>query len=663
MRGPRISVWMALLSTGAVLLVAAALVPSGLALLRRLASEVARSKVELALIGALERLERRARSVEASARSLADGPTLLAQVSAGRPAELLPYLERFRLTAELDGCAVLTGGRSFAAAPPDLPWERYAQVAGEGFAFVDSTDPERRLDAVARVPLAGIAGGSVLAVGRLDGDFARELEAQVGIVTRILSDPGPTEPEVTSAGGAWRGRRSLSGAAGGSPAGVEVVLPVSEVLASIRPEQRTLVLLTLLASLLVTASGILAARHLARPLALLRSAAERIGAGDLATPVPPAPGPEAGALASTMEAMRRRLRAARAESREREAEAKALLEGIVEGVFAVDGERRIQFMNAQAARLLGVAPEDALGRFCGDVLRPLDRDGRRPCDQACPIVHARSRGSSRAIEQVVLPTGRRTLVLTSAPPAGTRQVQLIRDETELEAARRSRDAVLANVSHELKTPLSAQLASIELLRSELERGAPSPAALELTSSLERSTLRLTRLIDNLLESVRIETGQGGTRRVPVDLAAVAHDAGAMIEPLLRQRGQTLAYELPFEMPPVSGDPTQIAQVMTNLLANAHKFAPDGSVIRVGGSADGRTCSIWIDDAGPGVPATQSQSVFDRYYRVDPGAAEGLGLGLWIVKSIAERHGGRVEVGASPLGGSRFTLSLPAGGRE
>jgi signal transduction histidine kinase len=238
-----------------------------------------------------------------------------------------------------------------------------------------------------------------------------------------------------------------------------------------------------------------------------------------------------------------------------------------------------------------------------------------------------------------------------------RQVLLMRDETELEAARRSRDSVLANVSHELKTPLSAQMASIQLLQDALGDEPPAEA-LELVESLERSTLRLTRLIDNLLESVRIETGRGSGRSVAVDLSAVIFEAEAMTYPLLKQRGQEISVDLPKGLGPVQGDPIQLAQVFVNLIANANKYAPAGTAIRIGGADDDHRVAIWVEDQGPGIPDAERGSVFEHYYRADPGAAEGMGLGLWIVETIVERHGGEVQVSSSPEGGARFTVSLP-----
>ncbi len=654
--------WLALLSLGLVLLVVAGLAPAALALLDRLADENARSRVRLAAAGAVEAAESEAAEVLTAARLLAERPTLLALSAAGSSGELSAFLERFRATGELDGCAVAGRDGVVAAAPEDLPWEAIRSgAAGGGIHYLLAPAGGEPL-AAAWSPLAGGADGEVVAVRRLDPELAHRLAGQVGLEVRILALPTGTAAFSTGASmtadGGYRAWRPLGD---GGAVAIETTLPAAEVAAALRPLRRTFALVTIAAAGLAVLAGALAGRRLTRPLTELRRSAQRIGAGDLTCPVPPAAtGAEAAALASTMEEMRRRLLATTADLQRSEAEAQALLAGTVEGVLAVDGERRIRYLNPQAAAMLGVEATAALGRFCGDVLRPRRADGSRPCETDCPIVHARSRGSSRGVEHLEpVPGRRRTVAITSAPPAGDRQVQVMRDETEEEGARRARDAVLANVSHEIKTPLAAQLASIELLLDGLDRLGPQGAR-PLVQSLERSTLRLTRLIDNLLESVRIETGRASWSRVPVDLAAVAGEAAAATRPLLDQRGQRLEIDLPAALPPVAGDPSQLAQVLVNLLANANKYAPADSTIRIGGRADRGWPALWVEDQGPGVPAAASESIFDRFHRGRPGPGQdGMGLGLWIVKSIVARHGGRVTVAAGPGGGARFTVILPA----
>lgn len=400
----------------------------------------------------------------------------------------------------------------------------------------------------------------------------------------------------------------------------------------------------------------------------LTLAAARLGRGDLQTPVPRVAGEEVGHLAATLDETRRRLNRLTAELKRRQAEGEAILTGIAEGVFSVDRDRRVTYLNPQAAALLGISPEAALGRFCGDVLRPTSLEGEegiRPCDEHCPIVHARFRGASRATERLQLADGSlRTVVLTSSPPAADLQFQLLADETELEAARRLRDAVLANISHEFKTPLAAQLASLELLRDHLserpEAGA-DPVTLDLVAALERGGLRLAQLIDNLLESVRIEAGAPPLRRGRVALDEVVEEAAEVARPLLAQRGQHLEIDLPFPLPEVEGDAPRLIQVFVNLLANANKFGPEGSAVRIGGEVERESIRLWVEDGGPGFPVPSGgRSLFERFVRAperqaDP-EASGMGLGLWIVQSIVERHGGRIEVGRGE-GASRVAVVL------
>ncbi len=451
---------------------------------------------------------------------------------------------------------------------------------------------------------------------------------------------------------------------------VEVVLPAGASDSALRGLVRSLLAVALGAAALATLFGFVVSRRLVGPLEELARAALRIGRGDFQTPIPRAVGAEIGALRTTMEEMRGRLLRLTGELNRRQAEAEATLLGIVEGVFAVDRERRIRYLNPQAAALLGIAPEEARGRFCGDVLRPEPSDGVRPCEERCPIVHARSSGSARATESLLLVGGaRRSVVITSSSPGvessgeapfDPRQFQLMRDETEIEATRRLRDTVLANISHEFRTPLAAQLASIELLRERVG-DLDAQETRDLLLSLERGTLRLTQLIDNLLESVKIEAGRDTIRRAPVALDEVVEEAIELTSPLIAQRSQELTVELPYPLPLVVGDGPRLVQVFVNLLANAHKFAPPSSPIRVGGAVCESEVVLWVEDEGPGLPPEGDLFLFQRFVR-SPGEEpeqSGMGLGLWIVKSIVERHGGRVEAASGREGqGMRIHVILP-----
>jgi len=182
---------------------------------------------------------------------------------------------------------------------------------------------------------------------------------------------------------------------------------------------------------------------------------------------------------------------------------------------------------------------------------------------------------------------------------------------------------------------------------------------ELVATLERGTVRLTQLIDNLLESVRIESGQLAIRRQSVSLAEIVEDAQALVGSLLAQRNQQLLVELAEDLPQVTADKTRLTQVFVNLLANANKFAPEGSTVRIGARPEGSLLRAWVEDEGPGPAANEGESLFARFRR---GAQEpepaGLGLGLWLVRSIIDRHGGEVDFERTAAGRTRFTFTLP-----
>jgi signal transduction histidine kinase len=169
-----------------------------------------------------------------------------------------------------------------------------------------------------------------------------------------------------------------------------------------------------------------------------------------------------------------------------------------------------------------------------------------------------------------------------------------------------------------------------------------------------------RLIDNLLESVRIEAGQLSIRQQSVDMAEVVADAHDLISPLLLQRQLRVEVDAQGVAAFVRGDAQRLGQVLVNLLANAAKFSPERSTIRVGGQRLGNQIEIWVEDEGQGLPVASPDAIFERFRRgadSEPDAP-GLGLGLWIVKSIMERHGGSIRVERTAAQRTRFTLVLP-----
>ncbi|MCU0760922.1 MAG: ATP-binding protein [Steroidobacteraceae bacterium] len=725
--------------------------------LGRLVEAQALARVQLAAASARDQLRRIGEDTLSDARVLAERPTLQRLLATDDPRGLEFFLRRFCQSSLNDACAILGPSGTLAVVGTAMPWEQViAAMREQGERFIVAPRDGSALAWGATVTVTGFPEWRAVALRVITPALLADMGQDAGAGLRLLnfatygapeSDEftvlharalaasdvgdagaaGDAAPRATSAAAnGAAGMRAAgistagSGTAGSAAAPIRsgqafgatlvVEAPTGEVVGlldadldgasfatSVQDFQRWLALVALGVAAIAGVAGLLYGRWLARPVVELRDAALRIGRGDLSVSMPAVAPSEVGALARTMEEMRGNLTELTDALRRSEAEARAVLGGITEGVYAVDAERRIRYANPQVMRLLQRPESEVIGRFCGDVLRPRPgADGRRPCEAECPILRARgSDGQARAAETLCLEAGAtRSTVIVSAAPVGGQQVQVIRDETDLEAARRARDSVLGNISHEFRTPLAAQLASIEMLREGLATLGPEPQA-ELLGNVERGVLRLMRLVDNLLESVRIESGQLEIRRRSVDLDEVIDEALALLGPLFAQRSLRVLREhagepsLPAHAsvagpdvaqsgvalgeavvaaassaPTVVGDAQRLVQVLVNLLANAIKFAPERSTLRIGvAPAPGGRAELWVEDEGPGIPGGSGEAIFARFQRgADAGDepdAPGLGLGLWIVKSIVERHQGSVRVERTAESRTRFTVSLPA----
>jgi len=677
--------WLAGIQVLLVLVVAAGVSWAAIGVLEDLADNRLRGEVQLAGADARAGITRASEDALAFARVLSDRPTLRRLLRDRDLANIPPFLQRFCTRAGADSCAVIENGVVLATAGLPVPWEAMRAAAaeqGERFMVAPQGEPNSWLGADAALGADGaseaVPGAQVLVARRLDDDFAASLASHEGVVLKLrnyrLFQSGPEDAFTALHTAAladgnfavahiesqnlYAASHPVFSTTGEGIALLETRLSTAAMQKEVGALQTRLIWVAVLLAAAALFGGLLLGRRVTLPTQALTAAAARLGQGDFAAAIPRGGPAEIGQLAHTMDDMRRNLIDLTGTLRAREAEAKAVLDGIVEGVYAVDADRKIRYLNDRAAKLLGINATEAIGRFCGDVLNPRPVGTELPCERLCPIRHARTSGEGKAVEYLATPAGNRRMVLTSSRPVDGLQVQVIRDETELEAVRRARDTVLANVSHEFRTPLAAQLASIELLREGLTTSPPEKLE-ELVLSLERGTVRLTQLIDNLLESVRIEAGQLDIRRQGIELDGVIEDAVATVEPLLRQRGQNIVREVGEELS-LQGDAVRLTQVLVNLLANASKFAPEGTPIRIGAGRKQGQVIAWVEDEGPGPPEGALESVFERFSRggVEP-APSGMGLGLSISRSIAERHGGTLTATRTAEARTRFTLTLPA----
>lgn len=676
---------LALTLGGLVLASIVVLAANAISLMRKQAEQQSLARVELAGASAREEIRRLGEDTLTAARVVASRPTLHRLVRSGNREQLELFLRRTCTSLNLQACAVMVGENVLASTRP-VGWaDAYESIEdqGERFMLAPVWQPDGLLGAAAAVP--NMVETRVITLRYFDAALAKSLTEQAGMQVRLVRlsnwldnvEPDFKELHTTALS---RGARYASriaardlfasstpvfAATGEGIALLEARLPASASDAEVARFVRRFGWTAFFLGVIAVAAALLLARRIVRPLQAVADSATRLGRGDFSTSIPMAGGgPEIDALARTLEDMRQHLVDATTTLRRREADTDALLRGVVEGVFAVDAERNVRYLNPQAERMLGLDASAAIGRFCGDVLRPCaSADGKRPCESACPIVAARERGQAQATEFLQRDAGSpRTVIITSAGMVEGLQVQVMRDETDLEAARRARDSILANISHEFRTPLAAQLASIELLQENLHE-MPREQLEELVTALRRGSLRLTRLIDNLLESVRIESGQLGIRQQDLRIEEIVDDAVELVGSLFAQRQQDLQVEVADDLPTVTGDGPRLVQVLVNLLANANKFGPDASTVRVAARLVDGAVLLTVDDAGPGVLENEQGSIFERFHRAADQEPEprGLGLGLWIVKSIVERHGGHVAASRTPEGLTRFSVTLPVSG--
>lgn len=205
------------------------------------------------------------------------------------------------------------------------------------------------------------------------------------------------------------------------------------------------------------------------------------------------------------------------------------------------------------------------------------------------------------------------------------------------------------------------MASIELLQDHLvDRG--DDTARRLVGAQFRGALRLSQLVDNLLDSVRLEHGELRLRQDPVDLVKLMEESVELMRPLTEQRQQTVVRNLPASEQRLIGDAQRLSQVAINLLANANKFAPDHSTIWVDIVWGEKTVSLWVEDEGPGIPPmARNADLFAPFRRApdEEPSQRGTGLGLAIVRALVERHGGEIII-AEPqrCHGARFGVVLP-----
>lgn len=385
------------------------------------------------------------------------------------------------------------------------------------------------------------------------------------------------------------------------------------------------------------------ARPVARPIEELRDVARGIAAGDLTQrPSRTIRGGEVGDLADAVrrvaEQLETRLQAQQAE----ESLLVALTESLNEGVVAVDARQRVVRINDTARQLLRLREPVP---FPADYL-PRDRMLRDALSAVLDGMEAVP-GEVRVDD--------RTLSLTARPLQGGGAVLALYDLTpvrRLEAVRRD---FVANVSHELRTPLTIINGFVETLQDD---DLPPELRTQFLGMVEANVRRMQRIVDDLLDLSRIESGGWLPNPAPLDLPALASEIFAPLQVAALEKGVALRTAL--AVPMVYCDPTGARQVLSNLSENALRHTATGEVVLF---AEPEEEGVWLGvrDTGIGISADHLPRIFERFYRADPGRsreAGGTGLGLSIVRHLAEAHGGRVKAESTPGVGTTIAAFFP-----
>ncbi|HEY8476258.1 MAG TPA: ATP-binding protein [Chloroflexota bacterium] len=341
-----------------------------------------------------------------------------------------------------------------------------------------------------------------------------------------------------------------------------------------------------------------------------------------------------------------------------------VMAALPEGVYTVDAEGRVRTANPRAADLVGEPVLRIVGRPCREVLPLVDEAGRPLCDWACP----RARGHLGPVHGVVRafldqPGGRRRVMLwscASLPEADGRSagwVEVVRDVSHLHEVEEMRATLLSAVSHELLTPVAIIKGHAESLRDPEARRNDQLAERAL-EAIDEEAERLKRLVANLLDAARAGAGAFTLSRAPLALGPLVQRVVARFQG--RSRRHRFEVDLPSQMPLVVADRERVESVLYNLLDNAVKYSPRGGTVRVSAVVHEGEVEVRVTDEGIGIPWAERERVFERFYRGGgaQGRAEGAGLGLYIVKTIVDAHGGRIWVESRPGRGTTVVFTLP-----
>jgi PAS domain S-box-containing protein len=354
-----------------------------------------------------------------------------------------------------------------------------------------------------------------------------------------------------------------------------------------------------------------------------------------------------------------------------------LFEAAPDAIIEVDGDGRIVLLNRVTEQLFGYSREELLGQrvetLVPDSFRPQHRQqrvryhshpSRRPMGIGMTLEGQRKDGSRFPVEISLSPVKSSEGVRVSAiiRDVTERQVYtaaLTAKNQELERANRLKSEFLSGMSHELRTPLHTIIGFTELLEEQTE-GTLNEKQLRFVRHIYRDSQHLLALINDVLDLSKIESGRMELQREIFPLAEALEETVSSLRPRAEAKELVLHADCPADAE-LYADRLRMKQIFYNLLSNAIKFTPAHGKVSVDVSVGPSAIEICVADTGIGIPGSEHESVFDKFYQVgqrQAGGQEGTGLGLAITKHLIEQHGGTIGLESWPGKGSRFTFTIP-----
>ncbi|MCL5774174.1 MAG: PAS domain S-box protein [Firmicutes bacterium] len=343
------------------------------------------------------------------------------------------------------------------------------------------------------------------------------------------------------------------------------------------------------------------------------------------------------------------------------------LECIADAFLATDIEGNILMFNRQAENITGWRMEEVRGKYMCDVLLFQDQEGKKICENLCPIFKSpfySSENNPVFVKSYILAKdGRRIPIELSAAPIRDERgkasglVQLFRDRTKQVELEHMKEEFVAAITHDLKSPLASMMGFAQLMEDP-RYGEISEKKLEFLNHIRRSGDFLLDLIKNIVGVHRVETGLLNYIFEDFSFEEFLKDIKETFEPLANGAGIKLDFSCP-EGVWIKADRSRIKQVFHNLIDNALRYTPKGGTISIKTAPSADQVEIEVADTGKGIPKSEQDKLFQKFVQVK-GERRGTGLGLYIVKNLLQGHGSGITLWSEPGVGTRFSFSLPAG---